>query len=133
MCLVLHAHLPFVRHPLGEEMLEERWLYEGITGTNVPLLQMMEGLLADNVDFRVTISLSPPLISMLQDKLMIEKYQRHLNNLKSLSNREVKRTETMPEFHYTAGLYRDRFRSINEFVYEQYGVYILLAFQRLSD
>jgi len=133
MCLVLHAHLPFVRHPAGEEMLEERWLYEGITETYVPLLQMMEGLLTDNVDFRVTISLSPPLISMLQDKLIMEKYQRHLDNLISLSNLEVMRTEAMPEFNYTAGLYRNRFRSINEFVFKKYGGNILPAFRQLAD
>ena len=27
--LVLHAHLPFVRHPEHERFLEEAWLFEG--------------------------------------------------------------------------------------------------------
>jgi 1,4-alpha-glucan branching enzyme len=31
--LLLHAHLPFVRHPEHENFLEESWLYEAITET----------------------------------------------------------------------------------------------------
>ena len=35
---VLHAHLPFVRHPEHARFLEEEWLYEAITETYIPLL-----------------------------------------------------------------------------------------------
>ena len=42
--LVLHAHLPFVRHPEDPTVMEEHWLYEAITGTYLPLLQIFEGL-----------------------------------------------------------------------------------------
>ena len=41
--------------------MEEQWLYEAITGTYLPLLQMFEGLVADDVPFRCTVSLSAPL------------------------------------------------------------------------
>ena len=51
--LVLHAHLPFVRHPEDPTVMEEQWLYEAITGTYLPLLQMFEGLIADHVPYRV--------------------------------------------------------------------------------
>ena len=30
VALVLHAHLPFVRHPESDYVLEEEWLYEAI-------------------------------------------------------------------------------------------------------
>ena len=33
LSLVLHAHLPFVRHPEHERFLEEDWLFEAITET----------------------------------------------------------------------------------------------------
>ena len=33
LALVLHAHLPFVRHPEHDVFLEENWLYEAITET----------------------------------------------------------------------------------------------------
>ena len=44
LCLVLHAHLPFVRHPEYPDFLEEDWFYEAITETYVPLVDMMERL-----------------------------------------------------------------------------------------
>ena len=44
VALVLHAHLPFVRHPEHEDFLEERWLYEAITETYLPLLEMLASL-----------------------------------------------------------------------------------------
>ena len=37
LALVLHAHLPFVRHPEYPEFLEEDWLFEAISETYVPL------------------------------------------------------------------------------------------------
>jgi 1,4-alpha-glucan branching enzyme len=43
LSLVLHAHLPFVRHPEHEHFLEESWFYEAITETYLPLLRMLEG------------------------------------------------------------------------------------------
>ena len=57
--LVLHAHLPFVRHPEDPTVMEERWLYEAITGTYLPLIQMFEGLATDRIPFRCTVSVSP--------------------------------------------------------------------------
>ena len=41
LALVLHAHLPFVRHPEHDPFLEEDWLYEAITETYLPLLAML--------------------------------------------------------------------------------------------
>ena len=52
LCLMLHAHLPFVRHPEYEDFLEEDWLYEAITETYIPLLDMMDGLERDRADWR---------------------------------------------------------------------------------
>ena len=42
LSLVLHAHLPFVRHPEHERFLEEGWLFEAITEVYVPLLRLLE-------------------------------------------------------------------------------------------
>ncbi len=80
LCLVLHAHLPFVRHPEEEYFLEENWLYEAITETYIPLIQVFEGLVRDGVDFRLTMSLTPTLCSMLEDPLLQEmgEYSPHI-------------------------------------------------------
>ena len=73
LALVLHAHLPFVRHPEYPEFLEEDWLFEGITETYIPLWQVFEGLLRDGVPFRLTMSLTPTLCAMLDDELLRER------------------------------------------------------------
>ena len=86
VALILHAHLPFVRHPEYEDFLEEDWLYEAITETYIPLIKVMEGLVRDNVDFRLTMSLTPPLCSMLLDPLLQERYVRHITRLIELTD-----------------------------------------------
>ena len=42
--LVLHAHLPYVRHPEYDRFLEERWLFEAVTETYVPLVKFFDKL-----------------------------------------------------------------------------------------
>ena len=41
--LVLHAHLPYVHHPEYERFLEERWLFEAVTETYIPLIKFIIG------------------------------------------------------------------------------------------
>ena len=89
LALILHAHLPFVRHPEHEHFLEEDWLFEAITETYIPLLEMMQRLGNDNVPFKLTMSLTPTLCAMLQDELLRERYVRHFDLLIDLAAREI--------------------------------------------
>ena len=93
--MVLHTHLPYVRHPEFNDFLEEDWLYEAITETYIPLIEVFEGLVKDGVDFRVTMSLTPTLISMLSDSLLQERYLRHIGKLIELSEHEIERTPVL--------------------------------------
>ena len=70
LSLVLHAHLPYVRHPEHPEFFEERWLFEAITECYLPLIRMFDRLIDDGAKFRVALSLSPTLVAMLQDELL---------------------------------------------------------------
>ncbi|MCX5904479.1 MAG: DUF1957 domain-containing protein, partial [Proteobacteria bacterium] len=79
LAIVLHAHLPFVRHPEYSDFLEEDWFFEALTETYIPLLQMMDGLVRDGFDFRLTVSLSPTLLSMMIDPLLQERYLKKLD------------------------------------------------------
>lgn len=108
LCLVLHAHLPFVRHPEHEDCLEEGWLHEAIVETYIPLLWELEALADEGIDFRITLSLSPTLVAMLCDPLLKRRFTRHLDRLCDLSEREVFRTRLLADFHPTALFYRDR-------------------------
>ena len=103
LCLTLHAHLPFIRHPEYPDFLEEDWLYEAITETYVPLLDMMERLARDGVHFRISMSLTPPLCNMLSDELLMGRYRRKIDNLVELMEKELHRTRSLPEpFQRTA-------------------------------
>jgi 1,4-alpha-glucan branching enzyme len=112
LSIVLHAHLPFVRHPEDPTVMEESWLYEAITGTYLPLLQVFEGLVADAIPFRITVSLSAPLLSMLTDDLLKERYAAHLDGLIALAEKEMVRTRAEPQYQRLATMYRDRFQSL---------------------
>src|SRR6516164_767359 len=102
LCMVLHAHLPYVRHPEYDDFLEEDWLYEAITETYVPLLDVFESLERDGVDWRLTMSVSPTLAAMLSDELLQNRYLRHIDSLIQLAGKEIERTRWQPEFHSLA-------------------------------
>jgi 1,4-alpha-glucan branching enzyme len=93
LSLVLHAHLPFVRHPEHPKFLEEDWLYEAIGETYIPIVRMMERLLHDSVPFRLTMTMSPPLCEMLADPLLQERYRRHTHELLETLRRERGRVD----------------------------------------
>src|SRR5436305_12093143 len=105
--LILHAHLPFVRHPEHEHFLEEEWLFEAITETYIPLLRMMQRLTEDRVPFKLTMSMTPTLCAMLQDQLLCERYVRHLDDLLDLAAREQKRNSRDPQLCDLAKFYID--------------------------
>ena len=74
LAIILHTHLPYVKHPEDKNALEQRWLYEAITESYIPLLQMFRGLQKDGVACRITFSLTPPLLEMLADPVMQQLY-----------------------------------------------------------
>jgi 1,4-alpha-glucan branching enzyme len=102
LCLVLHAHLPFVRHPEYPDFLEEDWLFEAITETYMPLLRVFEKLEEDGVGYGITVSLSPPLVSLLNDWLLQERYVKRLEKLTELAAKEVDRTRWEPKVNQLA-------------------------------
>jgi 1,4-alpha-glucan branching enzyme len=108
---VLHAHLPFVRHPEHARFLEEEWLYEAITETYIPLLLEFDALERDNLPFRLTMSLTPPLCEMLADELLQTRYANHLDRLRELAEKECSRTKNDPRFAELAAMYRNRFEA----------------------
>lgn len=109
VALVLHAHLPFVRHPESDYVLEEEWLYEAITETYVPLLHVFEGLKRDGIDFKITMSMTPPLVSMLRDPLLQDRYDKHLAQLEELVQKEIKHNEQNGHIRYLAEYYAKEF------------------------
>lgn len=133
LCMVLHAHLPYVRHPEHEFSLEEKWLYEGITETYLPLIKEISQLIEEGVDFRLTISLSPTLVSMLGDKFLQDRYINHLEKLIELAEKEIQRTKFDSAFNPLARMYLDRFQESYYLFKEKYQKNILRAFKDFQE
>jgi 1,4-alpha-glucan branching enzyme len=132
LSLVLHAHLPFVRHPEHEKFLEENWLFEAITETYLPLLQTMQGWQRDGMATRLTLTLTPTLCSMLLDPLLQDRYARHLNELIELAEKEIHRTHWDKTFHDLAQMYHRRFLATRE-AYDGCGRNLVAAFRQLQE
>ncbi len=133
LALVLHAHLPFVKHPEHEDSLEERWLYEAITETYIPLLLVLEGLVRDGVDFRLTFSVTPTLACMLADRFLQTRSADALDRLLELARKEVRRTRADPALNDVARMYRDRFRQLREAYENRYGRDLIRVLRDLQE
>ena len=104
--IILHAHLPYVRHPEYDSFFEETWFFEAITECYIPLIKVLDSLQDDRVNFCLTLSLSPTLISMLADELLQQRYQDYLSKRIELAEKEIIRTRKQPEYQKLARLYR---------------------------
>jgi 1,4-alpha-glucan branching enzyme len=133
LAIVLHAHLPYVRHPEYPEFLEEDWLYEAITETYLPLLEVFDKCAEDGVPFRITMTLTPPLVSMLRDELLMARYSRRLDQLCELCDKEVHRTRSDPQFGPLAWHYREHLYHLRKLFHDRYRRDLVGAFKRLQD
>jgi 1,4-alpha-glucan branching enzyme len=131
--LVLHAHLPFVRHPEYDSFLEETWLFEAITDTYIPLLRVFEGLVESGTPFRATVSLSPPLIAMLQDTFLQERYLAHLTKLSQLGDKEIIRNHGDARMTEVARMYRRLLHETEDWYVGKYDRDLVAAFARLQE
>jgi len=133
LALVLHAHLPYVRHPEYEDFLEEDWFYEAVTETYIPLLKVFEGLVNDGVDFRITMSITPTLASMMTDPLLQDRYLQHLDKLIELTYKEIDRTRWQPEFNELAKMYNQSFAEARAIFVNKYSKNLVNAFKKFQD
>ena len=82
LAIVLHAHLPYVR---SEEpgSLEEDWFFQALVECYLPLLQTLEeASIAENQTPKITIGLSPTLLSLLEDEVLKNRFEEfELNQL----------------------------------------------------
>jgi 1,4-alpha-glucan branching enzyme len=131
LALVLHAHLPFVRHPEHEFFHEENWLFEAITEAYVPLSQMLQRLLRRGVQFKITLSVSPTLCAMLSDRFLRERYIRHLDRICDLVDRECERNHADKNLLALSQFYRDFFTETRRTFAGEWGSDLLGVFRRL--
>ncbi|HRI14077.1 MAG TPA: DUF1957 domain-containing protein [Verrucomicrobiota bacterium] len=105
LALVLHAHLPYVRHPEHPQFHEETWLFEALLECYLPLLQVMEGWSRDQIPWRMTLSVSPTLAAMLIDPLLQDRFRGYLATLMELAEKETIRAMFEPARRSVADFY----------------------------
>ncbi|RMD59423.1 MAG: DUF1957 domain-containing protein [Nitrospirae bacterium] len=131
--LVLHAHMPFIRHPLYSDPFEERWLFEAIIECYLPILEVLDRLKKDGIYCRITMSLTPPLVSMLKDPFLQSRFLRHIEKLIELAEKEVIRTRHDPKLNETANYYFNTFKRYRRVFLETYGSDITKGFLEYRD
>jgi 1,4-alpha-glucan branching enzyme len=132
LAIVLHTHLPFVRHPEYDRPMEERWLHEALSECYLPLLAAFDRLTADGVRFALTMSLTPPLAAMLRDPLLQRRFDDHLARLEALTEHEIVRLEGDGYFQPVALFYRQHFAEVRK-TWEAIGHDVVGALARWAD
>ena len=132
LALILHAHLPFVRHPEHEEFLEEDWLFEAITESYIPLLFMMQRLVSDGVPFKLTMSITPTLCAMLRDPLLQSRYVRYLEDRIDLSQREIERNRNNEQLRALSEFYCKRFTECRQLFVDEWKSDLVSVFAKLQ-
>jgi len=130
---ILHAHLPFIHHPESEDYLEEEWLFEAISETYIPLLLNFKKLEEEEVDFRITMSLTPPLLNMLDNKLLQRRYIKYLKKHIELCQKEVKRTTYDARLNELSKYYLERYSNDLYLFKEVYNCNLIEQFKHFQD
>lgn len=85
LVFALHAHLPDVRWPDVQDPWPVDWFFEALRDAYIPLTEVFEGWARDGLPVSVVLSVSPTLLSMLQDSDLVEAFVRRQTNLQRLA------------------------------------------------
>lgn len=133
LSFVLHAHLPFVHHPEDNTYLEEKWLFEAISETYIPLLLMFENLEKEKVDFNLTMTLTPSLLEMLNSKLLQKRYVKYLQERIELATKEIEFTKDNLEINKLSKYYYNRYKNDLEYFLEKANGNLITKFKEFMD
>jgi 1,4-alpha-glucan branching enzyme len=89
--VVLDLHKPFIRHPELEQS-QERWFFETLSETCLPLLEIFDRLDIEHIPFKIALSLSPTFCQMLRDEYLLESYLKYVDRQIEFGVRELDRT-----------------------------------------
>lgn len=108
VAILLHAHLPFVRQAHEEGTLEERWFFEAMTETYIPLLDVFQRLSQDQIPFRISLTMTPTLLALMEDPMMQLRYEHFLQRQIDLAAGEMLRLEEQSPPFRVAQMYWQR-------------------------
>ena len=106
---VLQSHLPYVHHPEKEKCLEENWFFDALAETYIPLLGLLTKLNEERVPYRLTVSLSPTLTTMMLDDLLQERFVLYLEDKIELGVKELERNRKDADILNLAQMYKEHY------------------------
>ena len=131
---VLHSHLPYARNagmwPHGEE-----WIHEAIADTYIPILDSLNDLVDEGIDFKLTIGITPILAEQLADESIIRNFIQYAAERAAWASNDVARfeedgnqqaKELAKFYHHWYARHLTNFR-------DRYNSDILGAFKKLQD
>ncbi len=131
---VLHSHLPYARKagmwPHGEE-----WIHEAIADTYIPILDSLNELVDEGIDFKLTIGITPILAEQLADESIINNFIQYAAERAAWASNDVARFEEEGNqqakelakfYHHWYARHLTNFR-------DRYNSDILGAFKTLQD
>lgn len=113
--------------------LEESWLFEAISETYIPLLSSFFKLIEEGIDFRITMSLTPPILSMLDNTLLKQRYIIYLKEKIKLSSLEIERTKENNEINKLSKHYYDKYTNDLNFYLNFAKSDLIYLFKLLQD
>lgn len=128
---VLHSHLPLLYYPEYNESLEERWLFEAVRESYIPLLLSFEEIYNKYGYVGITISFSGSLLTMLTNDFFKERIYKHLIKTVQLGEKEIQRTKNT-SFNKVAVFLYDRFKEVLS-KFEQLNGDILKGYKDLAN
>jgi 1,4-alpha-glucan branching enzyme len=131
--LVLHSHLPFVKHPEYQDFLEEDWFFEAAVETYLPILDMMERLNTEGHKFRMNMVVSPSLAAMMEDRHHQERLRRYMQKAMELGGKEAARLRDDPDFGPVSRFYQDRLAHLYDKFVNVYNSNLIGAFRNVME
>jgi 1,4-alpha-glucan branching enzyme len=129
--IVLHSHMPFIRHPEIKDAMEERWLFEAMSECYIPLIEVYDNLIKDKIDFKITMSITPTLMFMLEDEYLNKRYTEYITKSIKLSQKEIIRSKNDKSLNELAQFYNERFNNLMK-IYKSYQCNLMNAFKKFE-
>jgi 1,4-alpha-glucan branching enzyme len=113
--------------------MEERWLFEAISETYVPLIRMFENLHRDGIKFKMAMSFTPPLMSMLGDDLLQKRYIRHVTRILELLQKEKEKRKENLALTGLIEYYYERYSDDLHIFRDKYNCNIINAYKKFQE
>lgn len=114
----------------------EEWLHDAIIETYIPLLETLYSLSEEGVDYRFALGLSPVLAEQLADPLVLEHFERYLDERIEAAQNDMRYFEKEAHndhLRFLAEWYSGTFERIKTAFTSRFQRDLIGAFRRLQD